>query len=234
MNEITEKSTSRREFLKRTGRIAATSALAGGIGRRVYAGEDNTIRLALIGCGGRGTGAAADAFAGTGGPVKLWAMADLFENRLQRSLKNLKKDFEDKVDVPRQRQFLGFDAYKKAIDCLGPGDIAILTTHSAFRPLHFEYAVEKGVNVFMEKSFAPDAPGTRRLLRAAEVSEQKNLKVGVGFMWGTYYADLPGTWAGALPAAAEGCQRAGVSTAAPRELQLGVVGFLCRLALPQR
>jgi predicted dehydrogenase len=183
MSEITERSTSRRAFLKSTGRIAATSALAAGIAPRVYAAEDNTIKLALIGCGGRGTGAVADAFASTGGPVKLWAMADLFDNRLQRSLKRLNKDFQDKVDVPVERQFVGFDAYTKAIDCLGPGDVAMLTTHAAFRPLHFEYAVSKGVNVFMEKSFAPDAPSTRRLLRAAEVSEQKNLKVGVGFMW---------------------------------------------------
>jgi predicted dehydrogenase len=85
--------------------------------------------------------------------------------------------------VPPQRQFVGFDAYKKAIECLGPGDVALLTTHAAFRPLHFEYAVAKGVNVFMEKSFAADSPAVRRLLKAAEVSQQKNLKVGVGFMW---------------------------------------------------
>ncbi|MHC4475497.1 MAG: Gfo/Idh/MocA family protein [Planctomycetota bacterium] len=183
MSEITRKKTSRRNFLKDTGRLAAGSALGAGAVARIYAAQDNTIKLALIGCGGRGTGAVADAFASTGGPAKLWAMADLFDNRLQRSLKNLNKDYQDKVDVPPERQFLGFDAYKKAIDCLGPGDVALLTTHAAFRPLHFEYAVNKGVNVFMEKSFAPDAPGTRRLLKAAEVSEQKNLKVAVGFMW---------------------------------------------------
>ena len=91
--------------------------------------------------------------------------------------------FADKVDVPPERQFLGFDAYQRAIDCLEPGDVVLLTTHAAFRPLHFEYAVAKGVNVFMEKSFAVDAPAVRRLLQAAEVSETKNLKVGVGFMW---------------------------------------------------
>jgi predicted dehydrogenase len=110
-------------------------------------------------------------------------MADLFADRLQGSLKHLAGSYGDKVDVPPERQFVGFDAYRKAIDCLGPGDVVLLTTHAAFRPLHFEYAVEKGVNVFMEKSFAVDSPAVRRLLKAAEVSEQKKLKVGVGFMW---------------------------------------------------
>ena len=176
-------SKSRREFLKQTGRVAAASALAGVAIPRVHAAEDSTIKLALVGCGGRGTGAVADAFSTTGGPVKLVAMADLFEHRLQGSLKGLSGGFKDKIDVPPERQFVGFDAYKKAIGCLGPGDVVLLTMHAAFRPMMFEYAVGKGVNVFMEKSFATDSPNTRRLLKAAEESEKKNLKVGVGFMW---------------------------------------------------
>jgi predicted dehydrogenase len=174
---------SRRQFLKRSGRLLAGSAITGVALPRIYAAGDNTIRLALVGCGGRGTGAVADAFQASGGPVKLYAMADLFEQRLQSSLSNLQKDFADKLDVPPERRFIGFDAYKKAIDCLSPGDVVLLTTHAAFRPLHFEYAVKKGVNVFAEKSFATDAPAVRRWLKTAELSEQKNLKVGVGFMW---------------------------------------------------
>ncbi|TKJ36479.1 MAG: streptomycin biosynthesis protein StrI [Planctomycetes bacterium B3_Pla] len=174
---------SRREFLRLSGHLAAASALAGVAAHRCYAAENSTIKLALVGCGGRGTGAVADALSTTCGPVKLHAMADLFENRLQSSLKNLTKGFEDKIDVPPERRFVGFDGYKKAIDSLGRGDVVLLTTHAAFRPLHFEYAVKKGVNVFAEKSFATDAPAVRRWLRAAEVSEKKNLKVGVGFMW---------------------------------------------------
>jgi len=176
------RSRSRRDFLRQTGRLVAGSALAG-VAARCYATGSSTIKLALVGCGGRGTGAVADAFSTTGGPVKLHAVADLFEHRVQGSLDNLKKDFADKVDVPPERQFVGFDGYKKAIGCLGPGDVVLLTTHAAFRPLHFEYAVAKGVNVFMEKSFAVDSPAVRRLLKAAELSEKKNLKVGVGFMW---------------------------------------------------
>ena len=131
-----------------------------------HAGGDGTIKLALVGCGNRGTGAVANALSTTGGPVKLYAMADLFEDRLQGSLSNLKKEFPDRLDVLPERQFLGFDAYRKAIDCLGPSDVVLLTTYAAFRPMHFEYAVQKGVNVFMEKSFAVDAPSLRRLLRA--------------------------------------------------------------------
>ncbi|HQI29040.1 MAG TPA: hypothetical protein PLT20_13220, partial [Sedimentisphaerales bacterium] len=177
------KSTSRREFLKLSGRMTTSSALLAGIVPRMYAAEGAPIKLALVGCGGRGTGAVADAFATTGGPVKLYAVADLFQDRTQSSLKNLKEAHADKVDVPPERQFVGFDAYKKAIDCLNPGDVVLLTTHAAFRPLHFEYAVSKGVNVFAEKSFATDAPAVRRWLKAAELSEQKGLKVGVGFMW---------------------------------------------------
>jgi predicted dehydrogenase len=168
-------SKSRRDFLKFSGRLAAASALAGVAANRCHAAENSTIKLALIGCGGRGTGAVADAFSTKGGPVKLYAMADLFENRLKSSLSNLTNSYKNKVDVPQERQFIGFDGYKKAIDCLGPGDVVLLTTHAAFRPLQFEYAIKKGVNVFAEKSF--------RWLKTAELAEKKNLKVGVGFMW---------------------------------------------------
>lgn len=183
MNKDSSHNPSRRRFLQNSSRVLAASALGAGIAPRIYAGQSNTIKLALVGCGGRGTGAVADAFAAKGGPVQLVAMADLFEHRLQNSLKHLTKSHAAKVNVPKERQFVGFDGYKKAIDCLGPGDVVLLTTHAAFRPLQFEYAVGKGVNVFMEKSFATDAPAVRRLFRAAQEAERKNLKVGVGFMW---------------------------------------------------
>jgi len=176
-------SKSRREFLELSGKATAASALAGVTVPYCHAAEDSTIKLALVGCGGRGTGAVGDAFSTSGGPVKLYAMADLFEHRQQGSLKRLTDRFKDKVDVSADRQFLGFDAYKKAIDCLDPGDVVLLTTHAAFRPMQFEYAAAKGVNVFMEKSFGTDMPAVRRLFNAAEVSRQKNLKVGCGFMW---------------------------------------------------
>ena len=171
---------SRRDFLARGSAVAATSALAGVSIPWVHAAEDNTIRLALIGCGGRGSGAVADAFDSPQGPVKLTVMADLFQNRLDKALQVLSEKFPDRVDVPPDRRFVGFDAYRKAIDCLRPGDVAMLTGYSAFRPMQLEYAVEKGINVFMEKSFAPDAPGLRRLIKAGEAAEKKNLKIAAG------------------------------------------------------
>jgi len=173
--------TTRREFLKTSSAALAGAALAGAIARPGYAAENNTIKVALVGCGGRGTGAAAQALS-TQGPTKLWAMADVFEHRLQGSLGNIKAAHEKQIEVPPERQFLGLDGFKKAIDSLDKGDIVLLATPPAFRPIHFEYAVQKGVNVFMEKSFAVDAPGIRRVLKTGEEAAKKNLKVAGGLM----------------------------------------------------
>jgi len=182
MSETTQNSTSRREFLKNTGRIAAVSTLAAGFVPRMYAGENNTINLALVGCGGRGSGAASDALSVKRGPIKLVAMADVFPGRLADSYKNLKADHGDKVDVPEDRRFVGFDAYRKAMDCLKPGDIAIFGTPPAFRWVHFTYAVEKNLNVFMEKPITVDGPTSKRMLKLADQATAKKLKVGVGLM----------------------------------------------------
>jgi len=174
--------TSRREFLAQSGRVVAGSVLAGVALPWVHAAEDNTIGLALVGCGGRGTGAVVNALSSPTGPTKLVAMADIFEDRVERSYKVLSERYGERLDVPGDRRFVGFDAYRKAIDCLRPGDVMIQTTHSAFRAMHVEYAIEKGVNVFMEKSFAPDPAGTKRILRLGEAAEKKNLKIGCGLM----------------------------------------------------
>jgi len=200
MSETTKNVRGRREFLKDTARLGAVAALAGVAIPHVHAAEDNTIRLALIGCGGRGSGAAANATSAGGlvmdnayrskdevnasstGPVKLVAMADLFQDRMDRAHGALSKALGEKMDVPKDRQFVGFDAYRKAIDCLRPGDVAILTTHSAFRPTHLEYAVGKGVHVFMEKCFASDPGGTQQVLRVGEAAEKKNVKIAAGLM----------------------------------------------------
>ena len=171
---------SRREFLKDTVQITAASALAGAALPFVHAAENNTIRLALIGCGGRGSGAAVNAFDSSQGPVKLIAMADLFENRLTSAHKALSEKYANRMDVPPDRRFVGFDSYRKAIDCLKPGDVAMLTGYAGFRPGQLEYAVEKGVNVFMEKSFAADPPAARRVIKAGEAAEKKNLKIAAG------------------------------------------------------
>ena len=178
-NNTPKQTTSRRDFLKTTSGVIAGTALAGAIGTRSFAGESNTIKVALVGCGGRGTGAAANALS-TEGPTKLVAMADVFEQRLRSSLNNLNKSFAKQIDVSTDQQFLGMNGYKKAIDSIAPGGLVILATPPAFRPIHLEYAVAKGCNVFMEKSFAVDAPGIRRVLKAGKVADVKNLKIADG------------------------------------------------------
>ncbi len=154
--------------------------------------EGETLKIALVGCGSRGTGAVSQALR-TCGPMKLWAMADLFEDRLSSSLANLTKGetagydreayqgFASQIDVPPERRFVGFDAFRKAIDS-GP-DVVILATPPQFRPCHYELAVERGKHVFMEKPIAVDAPGIRQVLKANEEAKRKNLKVAVGFMF---------------------------------------------------
>jgi len=172
---------SRRDFLKKTSSAVAGAALAGSLGVRAHAAGENTIKVALVGCGGRGTGAAVNALS-TAGPTQLVAMADVFEHRLSSRLTGLSNRFAQKVDVPKERQFLGMDAYKKAIDAIAPGGVVILATPPAFRPIHLEYAVAQGCHVFMEKSFAVDAPGIRRVLKAGEQAKEKNLKIAGGLM----------------------------------------------------
>jgi predicted dehydrogenase len=174
--------TSRREFIKTTGRLAAASAFAGMTVPYVHAQGNETLQVALIGCGGRGTGAAANAMGVTHGPVKLVAMADVFQDRLNTSYDALMKDHSQQMDVPEDRKFIGFDGYRHAMDALKPGDIAIFTTPLAFRWVHFTYAIEKRLNVFMEKPLTADGPTSRKMLALAEQASAKNLKVGVGLM----------------------------------------------------
>src|ERR1700761_5231470 len=175
-------SESRREFIKNTGKLAAVSALANVAIPAVHAAGSDLIQVALIGCGGRGGGAAANALSVKRGPIKLVAMADIFPDRLQKDLTKLQTQFASQVDVPPDRQFLGFDAYQKAMDCLKPGDVAIFATPPAFRWVHFTYAIQKGLNVFMEKPLTTDGPASKRMFALAEDASAKNLKVGVGLM----------------------------------------------------
>ena len=182
MNPMQNKVTSRREFIQNTGKLAAATALAGVALPFVHAAENNTIQVALVGCGGRGTGAASQALSTKSGPVKLVAMADVFERKLKGSYNELSKKHESAMDVPEERKFIDFEGYKKAMDCLKPGDVVILATPPAFRWVHFTYAIQKGLNVFMEKPVTVDGPTTRKMLQLAEEAGKKNLKVGVGLM----------------------------------------------------
>jgi len=175
-------STTRREFIKASGKLAAVSALANVAIPAVHAAGSDLIQIALIGCGGRGGGAAANALSVKRGPVKLVTMADVFPERLAHDLDGLRQKYASQVDVPQDRQFIGFDAYQKAMDCLQPGDIAIFATPPAFRWVHFTYAIEKGLNVFMEKPVTVDGPTCKRMFALGQQASGKNLKVGVGLM----------------------------------------------------
>ena len=172
---------SRRVFLRQSTQAVAATALAA-VYRPGYTAERNTLKIALVGCGGRGTGAAANALR-TAGPTQLWAMADAFEDRLNSSLKTLSEQFPSQVAVPAERRFTGLEGFKRAMDAVDAGDVVLLATPPAFRPMHLGHAVEKGRHVFMEKSFAVDAPGVRCVLKAGRLAAQKNLKVAGGLMW---------------------------------------------------
>jgi len=180
VNDSTTKDTSRRDFLATTTTLTAAAATLSSIAPVAHAAGSGTISAALVGCGGRGTGAAANALNTKDGGLKLVAMADVFDGRLQGSVGGLSK--RPGYDVVKDNHFIGFDAYKKAMDLLKPGDIVILTTPPAFRWVHYTYAIEKGLNVFMEKPVTTDGPSSRRMLELNKKAQAKNLKVGVGLM----------------------------------------------------
>ncbi len=171
--------TTRRSFLKKSGKVAAGAALAANlsIARSAHAAGDDVIKIALIGCGGRGTGAAVNALS-TKANVKLVAMADAFKDRLEISLRAIHSKCKDRVDVPEERKFTDLLGYQKAIDC--GVDMVLLCTPPGFRPMQFEAAVKAGKHVFMEKPLAVDAPGIRRIMAANEEAKKKGLAVAVG------------------------------------------------------
>ena len=162
MKNQAQTTTTRRDFVKASGAIAATTALAGAVIPHVHAAEDNTVQVALVGCGGRGTGAAGDCAERPRTARSSWSPWPTSSRTASTTaIKALSDDeFEQQVDVPDDRKFIGFDAYKKAMDCLKPGDVAIFATPLAFRWVHFKYAIEKGVNVFMEKPVTVDGAST--------------------------------------------------------------------------
>lgn len=166
----------RREFLKTSALLAGGAMLSGAPFLGAHASVDDTIKVALVGCGGRGTGAAFDAIA-SGANIKIVAMADAFRDRLDDAYGKLSARHSDKLDVPDDRKFIGFDAYKHAIEL---ADVVLLATSPGFRPIHFEEAVRQGKHVFMEKPVATDIPGIRRVLAAAEEAKRKKLNVVVG------------------------------------------------------
>lgn len=173
---------SRRDFLATTSRVAAASVLVGPSLPHVHVGGRDRIKIALIGCGGRGGGAANNALAVAGEQVEMVAAADVFAGKPAAVVETLQEQHGARVDVPKERQFVGFDGYRHAMDCLRPGDVVILTTPPAFRWVHFAYAIEKGLNIFMEKPVCVDGPSAKRMLELNELAKQKGLRIGVGLM----------------------------------------------------
>ena len=176
--------TPRREFLKKSAGLAGGAALAANLtpARAAHAAGDDAVKIALIGCGGRGTGAAIQALQAMDGKanVKLVAMADAFRDCVDGSLERIKARCRDtaRVDVPEERKFSGFDGYEQAIHA--DVDMVLLCTPPGFRPMQFEAAVTAGKHVFMEKPVAVDAPGVRKVLAANEEARKKGLAVCVG------------------------------------------------------
>ncbi|RBP39143.1 hypothetical protein DES53_110167 [Roseimicrobium gellanilyticum] len=182
MNPSESPVSSRRDFLKTTTRTAAgVSVLSGITIPYVHASVNDEVKVALIGCGGRGSGAASNALS-VGPPTRLVAMADVQKNRLDSSFDALSSKHPDRMSVSEDAKFIGFDAYKQAVDMLKPGDIAVFATPPAFRWVHYKYAIERGVNIFMEKPLSVDGPTSKRMLELNEEAKKKGLKVAVGLM----------------------------------------------------
>ena len=174
---------SRRDFIKNSSAAAVAGSLTAALGFPAIltgAPPGGKIKIGFIGCGGRGSGAANQALSADSDAV-LWAMGDAFEDKILTSLESLQKMHAEKVDVPKERQFVGLDAYQKVID--SGVDVVLLTTPPAFRPIHFKAAVAAGKHCFLEKPMATDAPGLRSVIETVAEAKKKNLGVCAGFCW---------------------------------------------------
>src|SRR5947209_8290707 len=181
MNTPSNSLTTRREFLKTSALVGTVLAAPAILPSRGLAAEKTgTIRVGLVGCGGRGSGAASQAM-NADPNVELTAMGDAFEDQLQKSLQSLQKEHPDKVKVTPEKSFVGLDAYQKVID--SGVDVVLLATPPGFRPVHLKAAVDAGKHVFCEKPMSTDAPGVRSVFESAKAAKEKNLSLVAGFCW---------------------------------------------------
>ncbi len=205
----TKPAANRRDFMKKSSLLVASSAVVGGhlsIAQAAHSFGSDEIKIGLVGCGGRGTGAAVQALntmskddIKPNGKVKLIAMADAFEDRLQASYRSIKGQHGEHVDVPKERQFVGFDGYKHVLE--SDIDLVILATPPGFRPTHFEAAIKAGKHVFAEKPVATDAVGVRRVLAATQEAKEKSLAVQIGLQRhheDRYRETMKRVWDGAI------------------------------------
>jgi len=175
----------RRRFVKSTGAVGATVVAASVIGVPHLAmaqksGKERMLKIGLIGCGGRGTGAVSQAL--TADPnVKVWAMADVFADQIQRSLEHLSPKFAGRMEVDVSRQFVGLDAYEKLLD--SGVDVVFLTSPPGFRPMHLAAAVKAGKDIFSEKPVAVDMAGVKSVLKTAKLAKEKGVSIQHGLCW---------------------------------------------------
>ncbi len=175
---------SRREFVK------TSAAASGAVATAVYfphvanaATAGDKIKIGWVGCGGRGTGAANQTLRADSN-VEMWAMGDVFQDKVDAGLESLQAQFKDdpkKINVTKERQFTGLDAFQKVLN--SGIDVVLLTTSPGFRPMHIRAAIEAGKHVFAEKPMAVDGPGVRSVLESIKLAKQKNLAIVDGFVW---------------------------------------------------
>ncbi|QDU81818.1 Putative 4,5-dihydroxyphthalate dehydrogenase [Polystyrenella longa] len=181
--EKTKSGENRRNFLKTTTAAAVGSSLLTlpGLQSAVYADSSDILKVGLVGCGGRGTGAARQALKADAG-ARLVAMADTFSDRIESSLTNLGtfKEVTEQIQVPAENKFDGFEGYKNVVDMC---DVVLLATPPHFRPEHIKYAVEKDKHIFAEKPVAVDAPGCRSVMESCRIAKEKGLAVVSGLCW---------------------------------------------------
>lgn len=177
-----ETNSTRRQFIKSSSAVVAAGVAlpSFSIPQKTFAANDETIRVGLIGCGGRGTGAASQAMKADSN-VMLTAMGDMYPDRLDVSHNALKKAAEEKIQVTPENKFTGFDAYKKVLE--SGVDLVILATPPGFRPMHLRAAVDAGKHIFCEKPMATDAPGLRSVIASANDAKAKKLALVAGFCW---------------------------------------------------
>jgi myo-inositol 2-dehydrogenase / D-chiro-inositol 1-dehydrogenase len=180
MNINSDTPDSRRTFLKKSSLVVAAGVAAPYLARNSFGQSSDALKVGLIGCGGRGTGAASQALSADKN-VALTAMGDVFEGQLEGAQKALQKEHADKFKVDPANRFVGLDAYQKVID--SGVDVVILATPPGFRPQHLQAAIAAGKHVFCEKPVATDAPGIRSALASAELAKKKNLALVAGFCW---------------------------------------------------
>lgn len=180
INHFQTMNPNRRDFIKTSSIAAAATAAVPAMLKAAETPDNRRLKVALIGCGGRGGGAVRNALS-MDTNIELWAMGDVYGGQIKNLLNALAPDFKDRAQVPEERQFTGMDAYKKVLE--SNPDVVLLATPPGFRPLHFAAAVEAGKHIFCEKPVAVDVAGIRSILESSRKAKEKGLSITCGFCW---------------------------------------------------